>query len=91
MRDRTAAMDSAAAADWVSREFLESTFALRMRQLADDPTIPLFFGRLDMASTGSTNGQSRGSTVRATKPARAAATSSTSGAATSRTRTGTRW
>src|SRR6476619_3031490 len=47
MRERTAAMDAAAAGDWVSREFLESTFALRMKQLADDPTIPLFFGRLD--------------------------------------------
>jgi DNA helicase IV len=31
----------------VSREYLESTFAERMRQLADDPSIPLFFGRLD--------------------------------------------
>jgi DNA helicase IV len=51
MRERTASMDSSAAGDWVSREFLESTFALRMRQLADDPTIPLFFGRLDMVST----------------------------------------
>jgi AAA domain len=47
MRERTSSMDAAAAGDWVSREFLESTFALRMRQLADDPTIPLFFGRLD--------------------------------------------
>ncbi len=47
MRERTAAMDAAAAGDWVSREYLESTFALRMKQLADDPTIPLFFGRLD--------------------------------------------
>lgn len=47
MRERTESMDSAAAGDWVSREFLESTFALRMKQLADDPTIPLFFGRLD--------------------------------------------
>jgi DNA helicase IV len=55
MRERTASMDSSAAGDWVSREYLESTFALRMRQLADDPTIPLFFGRLDMASTGSTD------------------------------------
>jgi DNA helicase IV len=50
MRERTASMDSSAAGDWVSREYLESTFALRMRQLADDPTIPLFFGRLDMGS-----------------------------------------
>jgi DNA helicase IV len=47
MRERTASMDASAAADWVSREFLESTFALRMKQLADDPTVPLFFGRLD--------------------------------------------
>ena len=31
MRERTASMDGSAAADWVSREFLESTFALRMR------------------------------------------------------------
>ncbi len=60
MRERTAAMDSSAAGDWVSREYLESTFALRMKQLADDPTIPLFFGRLDMASTGATG--STGST-----------------------------
>ena len=49
MRERTASMDSAAAGDWVSREYLESTFALRMKQLADDPTIPLFFGRVDYA------------------------------------------
>jgi DNA helicase IV len=47
MRDRTAAMDASAGADWVSREYLESTFALRMKQLADDPTIALFFGRVD--------------------------------------------
>lgn len=47
MRERTSAMDSAAAGDWVSREYLESTFALRMKQLADDPTVPLFFGRVD--------------------------------------------
>ena len=47
MRERTAAMDSSAAGDWVSREYLESTFALRMKQLADDPSIPLFFGRVD--------------------------------------------
>jgi DNA helicase IV len=50
MRERTAAMDSGAAADWVSREYLESTFALRMKQLADDPNIPLFFGRVDYES-----------------------------------------
>ena len=49
MRERTAGMDSSAAGDWVSREYLESTFQLRMRQLADDPSIPLFFGRIDYA------------------------------------------
>ena len=42
-------MDASAGGDWVSREYLRSTFALRMKQLADDPTIPLFFGRLDYA------------------------------------------
>ena len=47
MRERTASLDSAAAGDWVSREYLESTFALRMKQLADDPSIALFFGRVD--------------------------------------------
>ena len=49
MRERTAALDSAAAGDWVSRSYLESTFFLRLKQLADDPTVPLFFGRLDYA------------------------------------------
>ncbi len=58
MRERTEAMDSAAAADWVSREFLESTFALRMKQLADDPTIPLFFGRLDTATADAADRES---------------------------------
>ena len=47
MRERTASLDSAAGGDWVSREYLESTFALRMKQLADDPSIALFFGRVD--------------------------------------------
>lgn len=47
MRRRTESMDASAGGDWVSREFLKSTFVLRMRQLADDPTVPLFFGRLD--------------------------------------------
>jgi DNA helicase IV len=47
MRDRTAGMDASAGGDWVSREYLASTFALRMKQLADDPNVPLFFGRLD--------------------------------------------
>src|SRR3954469_8426967 len=51
MRARTAAMDASAGGDWASRESLRSTFVLRMQQLADDPTIPLFFGRLDYAPT----------------------------------------
>ncbi len=49
MRERTAALDASAGGDWVSREYLQSAFALRMQQLADDPTVPLFFGRLDYA------------------------------------------
>jgi DNA helicase IV len=47
MRARTESLDSAAAGDWVSREFLESAFAERRRALADDPTVPLFVGRVD--------------------------------------------
>ena len=47
MRERTAALDAAAAGDWVSRQFLESAILRRMKALADDPTVPLFFGRLD--------------------------------------------
>jgi DNA helicase IV len=46
MRQRTGALDSAAAGDWVSQLFLESTMYRRMRELEDDPTVPLFFGRL---------------------------------------------
>jgi hypothetical protein len=57
MRDRTAALDSAAAGDWVSRKYLESAIFRRMKALADDPTVPLFFGRLDYeVSTSSTTG-----------------------------------
>jgi hypothetical protein len=47
MRERTAGLDSSAAGDWVSQKFLESAMFLRMKALADDPTVPLFFGRLD--------------------------------------------
>src|SRR6478735_290037 len=57
MRDRTASMDASAGGDWVSREYLQSTFVLRMQQLADDPTIPLFFGRLDYADDGAVGGE----------------------------------
>jgi DNA helicase IV len=51
MRERTAALDSAAAGDWVSRKYLESAFRQRMKALADDSSVPLFFGRLDYADT----------------------------------------
>ncbi len=47
MRDRTSGLDSSAAGDWVSQKFLESAIFARMKALADDPTVPLFFGRLD--------------------------------------------
>ena len=47
MRERTAALDSSAAGDWVSQKFLQSALFLRMKALADDPKVPLFFGRLD--------------------------------------------
>jgi DNA helicase IV len=47
MRDRTSALDASAAGDWVSQKYLQSAIALRMKALADDPTVPLFFGRLD--------------------------------------------
>jgi DNA helicase IV len=47
MRARTESLDSAAAGDWVSQEFLEAALAARRKSLSDDPTVPLFFGRVD--------------------------------------------
>jgi DNA helicase IV len=49
MRARTAALDRGAAGDWVSQQVLESSLWRRMKQLEDDPEVPLFFGRLDYA------------------------------------------
>jgi DNA helicase IV len=49
MRARAASMDSAAGADWVSRMLLETAQGRRLKALEDDPTVPLFFGRLDYA------------------------------------------
>ena len=46
MRERTAAME-ALGGDRVSGEYLKFTLWKRMKALEDDPTIPLFFGRLD--------------------------------------------
>jgi DNA helicase IV len=51
MRQRTARLDRDSAGDWISQQFLESALAHRMRELEDDPTIPLFFGRLDYDQT----------------------------------------
>ena len=56
MRDRTAALDSSAAGDWVSQKYLQSAIFARMKALADDPTVPLFFGRLDYAEGGPDDG-----------------------------------
>lgn len=47
MRTKTASLDTSAAGDWVSQQILESTIYQRMKALEDDPTVPLFFGRLD--------------------------------------------
>jgi DNA helicase IV len=47
MRERTAGLDRNTAGDRISQQFLESALARRMRELEDDPTVPLFFGRLD--------------------------------------------
>ena len=58
MRARTEALDSTAAGDWVSQQYLESAFALRRKALADDPTVPLFFGRLDYGAEGEYAGES---------------------------------
>ncbi len=47
MHERTAGLDRNTAGDWVSQKYLASALVRRMKQLEDDPTIALFFGRLD--------------------------------------------
>jgi len=47
MRSKTASLDSDAAGDGFSQQVLESAIYRRMKALEDDPTVPLFFGRLD--------------------------------------------
>ncbi len=47
MRDRTGRLDPAAAGDAVSQRSLDAALLSRLRALADDPAVPLFFGRLD--------------------------------------------
>ena len=49
MRARVAALDGRHAGNWVSAEVLSATLADRLTQLADDPEVPLFFGRIDLA------------------------------------------
>ncbi|MFL6063681.1 MAG: HelD family protein [Friedmanniella sp.] len=46
MREHTASLD-AAGGDRVSTEHLKQVLHRRMKALEDDPTVPLFFGRLD--------------------------------------------
>ncbi|MFE6648005.1 HelD family protein [Nocardioides sp. NPDC057772] len=47
MRRRVESLDSSTAGNWVSAEILDATLAHRLEQLADDPEVPLFFGRID--------------------------------------------
>ncbi|TQL68081.1 DNA helicase IV [Nocardioides albertanoniae] len=47
MRRKVESLDSTDAGNWVSAEILDATLARRLEQLADDPDIPLFFGRID--------------------------------------------
>ncbi|MHA7620311.1 HelD family protein [Cellulosimicrobium cellulans] len=51
MRERAGSLD-ALAGDRVSAEYLEAALARRLAQLADDPEVPLFFGRIDLDGTG---------------------------------------
>ncbi|MEU0312178.1 AAA family ATPase [Nocardioides sp. NPDC006273] len=50
MRRRVESLDSSTAGNWVSAEILDATLARRLEQLADDPEVPLFFGRIDRAA-----------------------------------------
>ncbi|GGU30368.1 HelD family protein [Nocardioides albus] len=50
MRQKVESLDSSDAGNWVSAEILDATLAQRLEQLADDPDVPLFFGRIDRAA-----------------------------------------
>ncbi len=50
MRELAGSLD-ALAGDRVSAEHLEAALARRLAQLADDPEVPLFFGRIDLDGT----------------------------------------
>lgn len=56
MRRKVESLDSSTAGNWVSAEILDATLAHRLEQLADDPDIPLFFGRIDRRATGTERG-----------------------------------
>lgn len=47
MREHAASLSADVAADWVSKQFLESLLDQRVEALADHPGTPLFFGRMD--------------------------------------------
>jgi DNA helicase IV len=51
MREQTLALD-AHGGDAVSEQYLAASLYRRVLALTDDPETPLFFGRLDLASTG---------------------------------------
>ncbi|MFD0534485.1 AAA family ATPase [Actinomadura luteofluorescens] len=47
MREHAEGLSADVAADWVSKQFLESLLDQRVEALADHPDTPLFFGRMD--------------------------------------------
>lgn len=59
MRARAESLDTlASAGDWVSELYLKSTIGIRIEQLADSPSTPLFFGRLDYQAGSEHEGES---------------------------------
>ncbi|MEU8804254.1 AAA family ATPase [Spirillospora sp. NPDC048819] len=52
MREHARSLSADVAADWVSKQFLESLLDQRVAALADHPGTPLFFGRMDRGGGG---------------------------------------
>src|SRR5262245_14962650 len=52
MREHAQSLNADVAADWVSKQFLESLLDQRVAALADHPDTPLFFGRMDHDGSG---------------------------------------
>ncbi|MGH3243046.1 MAG: HelD family protein, partial [Spirillospora sp.] len=52
MREHASSLNADVAADWVSKQFLESLLDQRVVALADHPGTPLFFGRMDRDAAG---------------------------------------